>query len=72
MHIHHQMGRRPYGGSVGLPGGRCAFGLATPMSITVATGDAAAIRNIKQNLFLPFVYNAIEVPIAAGVLYPAF
>ena len=30
------------------------------------------MRNIKQNLFLAFVYNALCVPIAAGVLYPAF
>ena len=30
------------------------------------------IGNIKQNLFLAFVYNAIGIPIAAGVLYPAF
>jgi Cu+-exporting ATPase len=30
------------------------------------------IANIKQNLFLAFVYNAIGVPVAAGVLYPLF
>jgi Cu+-exporting ATPase len=30
----------------------------------------AAMRNIRQNLFFAFVYNAIGVPIAAGVLYP--
>jgi Cu+-exporting ATPase len=30
------------------------------------------IRNIRQNLFLAFVYNAIGIPIAAGVLYPVF
>ena len=30
------------------------------------------IRNIKQNLFFAFVYNAVGVPIAAGVLYPVF
>jgi P-type Cu+ transporter len=30
----------------------------------------ATIRNIKQNLFFAFVYNALGVPIAAGVLYP--
>jgi len=28
------------------------------------------IQNIKQNLFLAFVYNSIGVPVAAGVLYP--
>jgi len=31
----------------------------------------ATMRNIRQNLFLAFVYNAIGVPVAAGVLYPA-
>jgi Cu+-exporting ATPase len=32
----------------------------------------ATTRNIRQNLFFAFVYNAIGVPIAAGVLYPWF
>ena len=31
----------------------------------------ATMRNIRQNLFLAFVYNAVGVPIAAGVLYPS-
>jgi Cu+-exporting ATPase len=30
----------------------------------------ATMRNIRQNLFLAFVYNTLGVPIAAGVLYP--
>jgi Cu+-exporting ATPase len=30
------------------------------------------MRNIKQNLFFAFVYNAVGVPVAAGVLYPIF
>jgi Cu+-exporting ATPase len=30
------------------------------------------MKNIKQNLFFAFVYNAVGVPIAAGVLYPFF
>jgi Cu+-exporting ATPase len=34
--------------------------------------SSATIRNIKQNLFFAFVYNAVGVPIAAGVLYPFF
>jgi Cu+-exporting ATPase len=51
--------------------------------ITLLTGDlaglvrarrlsAATMRNIRQNLAFAFVYNAAGVPIAAGVLYPAF
>ena len=30
------------------------------------------MKNIKQNLFFAFIYNALGVPIAAGVLYPIF
>ena len=30
------------------------------------------MRNIKQNLFFAFLYNAAGIPIAAGVLYPFF
>jgi P-type Cu+ transporter len=51
--------------------------------ITLVKGDLSAIlrarklsqatmRNIRQNLFFAFIYNAIGVPIAAGVLYPFF
>lgn len=32
----------------------------------------ATMRNIRQNLFFAFIYNAAGVPVAAGVLYPAF
>jgi Cu+-exporting ATPase len=32
----------------------------------------ATMRNVKQNLFFAFAYNALGVPIAAGVLYPVF
>ena len=32
----------------------------------------ATIRNVKEGLFFAFVYNVVGVPIAAGVLYPAF
>jgi Cu+-exporting ATPase len=52
-------------------------------SITLLRGDLtgivrartlsqATMRNIRQNLFFAFVYNAVGVPVAAGVLYPAF
>jgi Cu+-exporting ATPase len=51
--------------------------------VTLVKGDLAAIararmlsratmRNIRQNLVLAFVYNALGVPLAAGVLYPVF
>jgi len=32
----------------------------------------ATMRNIRQNLFFAFIYNGLGVPVAAGVLYPAF
>jgi Cu+-exporting ATPase len=32
----------------------------------------ATVRNIRQNLFLAFIYNAAAVPVAAGALYPVF
>ena len=52
-------------------------------SITLVKGDLrgllrarrlsnATMKNIRQNLFFAFVYNAIGVPIAGGILYPAF
>ena len=34
------------------------------------TLSRATMRNIRQNLFLAFVYNAVGVPVAAGLLYP--
>jgi Cu+-exporting ATPase len=34
--------------------------------------SAATMRNIRQNLFFAFIYNALGVPVAAGLLYPAF
>ena len=32
----------------------------------------AVMRNIRENLFFAFIYNALGVPIAAGILYPVF
>jgi Cu+-exporting ATPase len=65
-----------------------AMGIGTDVAIqsagvTLVKGDLAGIararalsratmRNIRQNLFLAFIYNAAGIPIAAGVLYPAF
>ena len=51
--------------------------------ITLVKGDLAGIaraivlsratmRNIRQNLVFAFAYNAVGIPIAAGVLYPTF
>jgi Cu+-exporting ATPase len=40
--------------------------------VRARTLSRAAMRNIRQNLFFAFVYNAAGVPIAAGVLYPVF
>ena len=51
--------------------------------ITLVSGDIlgiakarelsrATMRNIRQNLFFAFIYNALGVPLAAGVLYPVF
>lgn len=34
--------------------------------------SSATMNNIKQNLFFAFIYNAIGVPIAAGIIYPFF
>jgi len=32
----------------------------------------AMMRNIRQNLFFAFIYNALGIPVAAGLLYPVF
>lgn len=51
--------------------------------VTLVKGDLAGIarartlsratmRNIRENLVFAFIYNAAGVPLAAGVLYPAF
>ena len=44
----------------------------SPASCARAGCRRAIMRNIRQNLFFAFVYNAAGVPIAAGVLYPVF
>jgi len=40
--------------------------------VRARTLSQATMRNIQQNLFFAFIYNALGVPIAAGVLYPFF
>ena len=42
-------------------------GVADAIALSQAT-----LRNIKQNLFGAFIYNTVSIPVAAGVLYPAF
>jgi len=67
--------------AVGIAMGTGADVAIESADITLVKGDLNAIvrarrlsratmRNIRQNLFLAFIYNAVGVPIAAGVLYP--
>ena len=67
--------------AVGIAMGTGADVALESAAITLLRGDLAAIlrarhlsratmRNIRENLFLAFVFNAFAVPIAAGVLYP--
>lgn len=68
---------------VGIAMGTGADVAVESAGITLVKGDLngivrartlarATIRNIKQNLFFAFLYNALGVPVAAGVLYPVF
>jgi P-type Cu+ transporter len=67
--------------AVGIAMGTGADVAIESADITLVKGDLNAIvrarrlsratmRNIRQNLFLAFIYNAVGVPVAAGVLYP--
>jgi Cu+-exporting ATPase len=71
------------GADVGIAMGTGSDVAIESASVTLAGGDVAALpravrlsratlRNIRQNLFFAFVYNVVGVPVAAGVLYPAF
>ncbi|MEE3880238.1 heavy metal translocating P-type ATPase [Vibrio sp. YYF0003] len=45
----------------------------SPMAVVHAIElSRATLKNMKQNLFGAFVYNSLGIPVAAGVLYPAF
>jgi Cu+-exporting ATPase len=66
---------------VGLAMGTGADVAVESAGITLLKGDLngivrarvlaeATLRNIRQNLFFAFVYNAAGVPLAAGILYP--
>lgn len=69
--------------SVGIAMGTGADVAMESAAVTLVKGDLlgilrarrlslATMVNIKQNLFFAFVYNALGIPIAAGVLYPVF
>ena len=68
---------------VGIAMGTGAGVAIESAGVTLVKGDLASIararrlsratmRNIRQNLALAFVYNALGIPLAAGILYPAF
>lgn len=68
---------------VGIAMGTGADVAMQSASVTLVKGDLRGIararrlsedtmRNIRQNLFFAFAYNALGIPIAAGLLYPAF
>ena len=43
------------------------------LDVTRAIGlSKSVMKNIKENLFWAFIYNTIGIPLAAGLLYPAF
>jgi Cu+-exporting ATPase len=69
--------------NVGIAVGTGADAAMESAGITLVKGDLrgiararilsrAIMRNIRQNLFFAFIYNTVGVPLAAGVLYPAF
>ncbi len=69
------------GADVGIAMGTGTDVAMESAGITLVTGDllalvrarrlaTATLRNIRQNLFFAFVYNAAGIPVAAGVLYP--
>jgi len=49
-----------------------AFNAILTLDAQIAMAKQRTMSNIRQNLFFAFYYNTIGVPIAAGVLYPAF
>jgi Cu+-exporting ATPase len=70
-------------GDVGIAMGTGTDVAMQSAGITLVKGDLvgivkaialsrAVMRNIRQNLFFAFIYNALGVPIAAGILYPFF
>jgi Cu+-exporting ATPase len=73
----------PAAAEVGIAMGTGADVAIESAGVTLLKGDltgivkaralsAAVMRNIRQNLFFAFIYNALGVPVAAGALYPFF
>src|SRR6185295_5048599 len=61
------------GTDVAIEAGAVTLMRGDPLGVVTAIGLARrTMRVIRQNLFWAFVYNVIGIPIAAGVLYPAF
>ncbi len=61
------------GSDIAVDAGDIVLMRSDPMDIPKAINlSRLTLRNIKQNLFWAFFYNVIFIPVAAGVLYPAF
>jgi Cu+-exporting ATPase len=61
------------GTDVAMEAGAITLMRGDPLGVVSAVSLArAAVRVIRQNLFWAFIYNVIGIPVAAGVLYPAF
>jgi len=61
------------GTDVAIEAGAVTLMRGDPLGVVTAIRLARTVmRVVKQNLFWAFVYNVIGIPVAAGVLYPAF
>jgi Cu+-exporting ATPase len=61
------------GTDVAVEAGAVTLMRGDPLGVVTAIDLArGAMRVIRQNLFWAFIYNVIGIPVAAGVLYPAF
>jgi len=61
------------GTDVAMEAGAITLMRGDPLGVVSAISLArAAVRVIRQNLFWAFIYNVIGIPVAAGILYPAF
>nr|WP_326522178.1 hypothetical protein [Leptothoe sp. PORK10 BA2] len=50
------------------------IGITTPLCgiVTAIRRSKATMANIRQHLFFVFIYDIIDIPVAAGILYPLF